>query len=244
MKCILVIDDSRTSAFMAQSVFQRRGAQVLMAMDGHTGIQMARTHHPDIILLDYVLPDMKGDEVCRILKQDALTAPIPILVVTVYGKEEALQACRDAGAEDILLKPYSNEVLISRVSDLLRLPSRQFLRILVRMESRNEAKKGLIFATSENLSIGGIYLRTTHRMGEGEKIKMQFYLPRNTVPIIVEGEILRVEIRPDIRGYGFGIRFTKLSHQDKTRIENFIQERQNLTPMPSHPSPSLNKDKE
>ena len=228
MKCVLVIDDSRASAFMAQTIFRRRGAQVLLAMDGRTGIQMARTQHPDIILLDYVLPDMRGDEVCRILKNDPVTAEIPILIVTVYSKEGVAESCREAGAEDILFKPYTNEELVNRVSQLLQLPHRQYVRILVRMETTTTTPRGVMFGTSENLSEGGIYVRTTHRLQEGEKVRLRFYLPKDSQPLTVEGEIVRTEFRPDVRGYGYGIKFTRLSAPDLRRLKRFINDRMEL----------------
>ena len=237
MKCVLVIDDSRAAAFMAQAVFRRKGARVLMALDGKTGIQMARLNRPDVILLDYYLPDMDGADVARELKTTPETAAIPILVVTAYREKEIEERCREVGVDDILYKPYTNDELIERVSRLLKLPYRQHIRVLVRLEVETEVGSNIVFGTSENISESGIYLYTSHRFQMNDEVKLRFFLPRDRDPIVTRAVIRRTEIRPEYRGYGYGMEFVDLKDTDKRRIHAFIEARKDLIREPLETPP-------
>lgn len=134
---ILVVDDNRSLVRVTQRLLLREGYQVLTAFDGLEGLQKAREYRPDLIILDVVMPKMDGYEVCQRLREDADTADIPVLMLTVRGDiddpsldEEGMglrvaerSGAFDAGALDFLTKPVTAQELLARIKPLLWLGS-------------------------------------------------------------------------------------------------------------------------
>jgi len=120
MKRILVIDDLPENVFMLQDRLEHEGYEVLTAYDGYSGIQKAQAELPDLILLDIMMPDINGIEVCKTLVQDANTSDIPIILVTAKTGAEDTKDGLDAGAFDYIKKPFNKIELLARVRSALK----------------------------------------------------------------------------------------------------------------------------
>src|SRR3972149_309448 len=121
MKRILVIDDLPENVFMLQGRLENEGYEVVTAYDGKTGIAKATNDMPDLILLDVMMPEMTGIEVCKILKQDPGTADIPIIIVTAKSGADDAKEGLDAGALDYIKKPFEKVEMLARINSALRL---------------------------------------------------------------------------------------------------------------------------
>jgi two-component system cell cycle response regulator len=121
MKKILVIDDLPENVFMLQDRLEHEGYEVLTAYDGFTGIDKAKNVLPDLILLDVMMPDITGFEVCHILVNDPLTKDIPIILVTAKSGAEDTKEGLEAGAFDYIKKPFNRIELLARVNSALKL---------------------------------------------------------------------------------------------------------------------------
>ena len=121
MAQILIIDDSRLIVHVAKDFLTRNGHEVLSAQDGPQGLELAKSNLPDLILLDLVLPQMDGYEVCKKLKQDETTSIIPVIMLT--SKSESGDKVRglQIGAVDYVTKPFDEAELLARVNIHLRL---------------------------------------------------------------------------------------------------------------------------
>lgn len=86
---VLIIDDMRENRLLLSSQLRLDGHHILEASGGQDGIAMAREHDPDLILLDVMMPDINGFEVCKILKEDLTTHLIPIIMITALSKVES-----------------------------------------------------------------------------------------------------------------------------------------------------------
>ena len=118
---ILVVDDIDANVRLLRAKLEAEYYEVLAACDGPSGLAMAQSERPDIILLDVMMPGMDGYEVCRRLKADPTTEHIPVVMVTALdGRRERL-AGLDAGADDFLNKPIDDVTLFARVRSLARL---------------------------------------------------------------------------------------------------------------------------
>lgn len=117
---ILLVEDSKSQAETAKDFLEKNGYEVILAEDGKTAIKAVKTSPVDIILLDLVLPDMSGNEVCRWLKLSENTKGIPIIMLTVKGEVTDKVAGLEAGADDYLPKPYNNVELNARIYATLR----------------------------------------------------------------------------------------------------------------------------
>jgi len=114
---VLVVEDEPTLVETLAYNLSRQDYQVLTAMDGRTAIDMAREKHPDLIVLDLMLPSLDGVEVCRILRQEM---SVPILMLTARDEEVDKVVGLEVGADDYMTKPFSMRELMARVKALLR----------------------------------------------------------------------------------------------------------------------------
>lgn len=117
---ILVVEDEPDLQELIRFNLDREGYRVGCTASGREALQMIRESEPDLIVLDIILPEMDGREVCRILKADAKTKQIPIIMVTAMGEDTDIVAGLAIGADDYLPKPFSPKVLIARIRALLR----------------------------------------------------------------------------------------------------------------------------
>lgn len=118
---VLIIDDSPENRLLLSSQLGMEGYEILQARDGHEGVAMARKHDPDIILLDVMMPDINGFEVCRLLKTDEQTHLIPVIMVTALRDIKHRITGIEAGADEFLSRPHNREELLVRVRTLIRL---------------------------------------------------------------------------------------------------------------------------
>ena len=121
MKRILVIDDLPENVFMLQDRLEHEGFEVLTAYDGYTGINKAKNELPDLVLLDVMMPDITGLEVCKILVSEPTTKDIPIILVTAKSGAEDTKEGLEAGAFDYIKKPFNRVELLARVKSALKL---------------------------------------------------------------------------------------------------------------------------
>ena len=118
---VLVIDDSFENRLLLSSQLKMEGYKILQANGGIEGIEIAQTHDPDIILLDVMMPDMNGFEVCQHLKDHKRTNLIPIIMVTALREVQYRIEGIEAGADEFLSRPHVREELLVRVRTLIQL---------------------------------------------------------------------------------------------------------------------------
>jgi two-component system OmpR family response regulator len=117
LKSVLVVEDEPTLVATLRYNLEREGHRVLTAADGEAGLSLARSQHPDLVLLDLMLPGMSGLELCRILRREST---VPILMLTARAEETDKVVGLELGADDYVTKPFSMRELIARVGALLR----------------------------------------------------------------------------------------------------------------------------
>lgn len=111
---ILIVDDEPTNIDVLRAILQD-DYRLKVAVKGEKALQIARASPPDLILLDVMMPEMDGYEVCRQLQADAATAAIPVIFVTGHTEAEELEKCRQAGGRDTVSKPIDPADLKQRI---------------------------------------------------------------------------------------------------------------------------------
>jgi len=119
---ILVVDDNAQNARLLDAMLTPRGYAVVVAGSGSEGLEKVHSAQPDLVLLDILMPDINGYEVCRRLREDAATRLLPVIMVTSSGDQEKVMAI-EAGADDFIARPFNQMELFSRVRSLLRIKS-------------------------------------------------------------------------------------------------------------------------
>lgn len=116
-KTVLVVDDEKNIIDVVKSYLEHSGFKALTALNGRSAIEMHEKQHPDIILLDLMLPDIMGEEVCRTIRK---TSRVPIIMLTAKVEEESVLRGLNIGADDYVTKPFSPSQLIARINAVLR----------------------------------------------------------------------------------------------------------------------------
>jgi DNA-binding response OmpR family regulator len=119
---ILVVEDDGDLAELLCFNLKQAGFATRIAGDGAEALKQARSHLPDLILLDLMLPELDGFAVCEILRRDPATASIPIVMLTAVSSQLARLAGLEAGANDFVTKPFSLRDLMARIQALMSPP--------------------------------------------------------------------------------------------------------------------------
>lgn len=175
---LLIIDDDPGLLTLLKMGLEQHGFRVLTAQSGKEGLRMAYEHHPDLILLDILMPGMDGWEVCQRLRY---ISDIPILILTAVDKTENVVRGLSLGADDYVVKPCTFEELRARIQALLR------------RARQNLNHEGTVFDDG-NLRID-LVNETVHRRGEPVPLtpteaRLLFYLVSNAGRVISHKELL------------------------------------------------------
>lgn len=117
---VLVVEDERDILDVVEFNLRQAGYDVLKAQDGLEGLRLAQEKHPDLLVLDLLLPGLDGKEVCRRLKRGEVTSALPVLMLTALASETDRVIGFEIGADDYLTKPFSPRELVLRVGAILR----------------------------------------------------------------------------------------------------------------------------
>ncbi len=118
---ILVVDDNQQNLELLQAYLEDVECTTISAHDGLEALDIVKKNHPDLILLDVMMPKMSGFEVCKRIKNDPATTDIPIIMVTALTEFGDIERGIDSGTDDFLSKPVNKLELLTRIKTMLKL---------------------------------------------------------------------------------------------------------------------------
>lgn len=139
---ILVVDDVPVNIQLLDTYLTSEGYEVISANNGQEAVDKVKTEFPDLVLLDVMMPVLDGFEVCKVLKSDAVTKFIPVIMVTALNEIKDKVKGIDSGADDFLSKPFNKLELLARVRSLLRIKDLND-QLQEKVEELEEAKEQL-----------------------------------------------------------------------------------------------------
>ncbi len=131
---VLLVDDTPANLKLLRQALEPEGYNILIAPSGEAALKLARSAHPDLILLDVQMPGLDGFETCRLLKQDPATQDIPVIFVTARAETESVVEGFRAGGIDYIVKPFQSEEVLARVRTHLKID-----RLTRHLETSNRA---------------------------------------------------------------------------------------------------------
>jgi two-component system cell cycle response regulator DivK len=120
MPKILLVEDNEMNRDMLSRRLQRKGYEVVLALDGQSGVEMSQTQAPDLVLMDMSLPVLDGWEATRRLKADTATRHIPVIALTAHAMSSDREKAIEAGCDDYDTKPVELTRLLAKIDALLR----------------------------------------------------------------------------------------------------------------------------
>lgn len=158
---ILIVDDETVIRKVVEHHLVQEGYQVIAAADGGSALDLVRTHKPDLVILDILLPDIDGIEICREIRKESIT---PIIFLTAKNDSSDIVLGLGVGGDDYIVKPFNPKELIARVKANLR---RSFLQKAVGQQSARDgilAYSGLeINLPSRTVLVGGSPVALTNK---------------------------------------------------------------------------------
>jgi two-component system, NtrC family, sensor kinase len=163
---ILVIDDNPTNLQVLYKALSDRGYDVLVEMDGKSGVELVKNSPPDLILLDVMMPGIDGFETCRRLQADPLTKEIPVIFMTALSDTVDKVKGLSLGAVDYISKPFQQEEVLARIKVHLRLRrlTLQLAEQNQQLEERVEKRTAKLYETIEELKQTQLHLVQSEKM--------------------------------------------------------------------------------
>jgi two-component system phosphate regulon response regulator PhoB len=117
---VFIAEDETSIVTLLKYNLEKEGHKVSYSENGEDALKQIKDKHPDLILMDWMLPDLSGVEICKNLKKDKKYNDIPVIMLTAKGEEEDKLRAFDTGADDYVTKPFSQKELSARIKSLLR----------------------------------------------------------------------------------------------------------------------------
>jgi DNA-binding response OmpR family regulator len=121
---ILVVDDNEKNVELLEAVLLAAGFEVLKTYDGKQAIEIVGKERPDLLLLDIMMPQLDGFQVCEILRKDPRNAGLPIIMATAKDKESDIVQALERGADDYIVKPIDKKEVLRKIGDMLEKASK------------------------------------------------------------------------------------------------------------------------
>lgn len=229
-KKVLLVDDVHLILELEKAFLKGLPVDILVAHNGAEALDLAKSHHPDLIYLDLNMPIMDGPACCQALKADPSTKGIPVIMVTTAGREEDELLCRSSGCDDYISKPINNKIFLEKGRKLLADFERRRRRFSysadVEFLENGEPRYGLI----ADISKGGLFMAIPHDAMPDDPIDLAFALPHEGTNVIVaaRGQVAwenRTQnlLKPAYPA-GVGVEFTDIDPAIVMMIEKLLDE--------------------
>ncbi|NJD55745.1 MAG: response regulator [Nitrospirae bacterium] len=220
-KKILIADSLNNALERERSILSRASFEVFTTLSGTEALSIHRNRHVDLIIASLELADMGGDALCSLIRQDKELKGVSIILTCDNNPACAARAA-GCGANAYITKPFHSEQLSEKVTALLTIPRRQSYRVLMKASVMGTDANESFYCSTRDISLSGLMIEAERPLKKGQVLTVSFVLPGHG-QITAEGEIVRIDSRGTVPGYG--IHFRYLPHKQRQAIEAFIAAR-------------------
>ncbi len=219
MPKIMLVDDVDLFLQLERSYLEGCGYDLVTASSGEETLQRLERIVPDVLLLDYYMPGINGDDVCRAIRNNPRWEKLPILMVTAAGKANEIKSCIDAGCDDYITKPVNKNELQEKIERLLgQIKRRTSERVEVKIPVQVQHGDHLNVARAEDISTNGIYLKSPTELKENSVISLKLEG--------VEGDLVSLygKVKRTDKGQNkkYGVYFIYPDQQSKDKLDQLV----------------------
>jgi uncharacterized protein (TIGR02266 family) len=228
---ILLVDDVELFLELEKTFFSRMNTvETLLARSGKQALEAIRRDRPQLVYMDLYMPDMDGDQCCRMVKSDPELAKTPIVMVTGGGKEEDFERCWQAGCDDIIVKPINPNQFMAM--------AKKYLNVALRAAPRYADRLTVSYSTSDNseqsltnytvnISTGGVFLETASPLPVDTKLRLEIQLPGQASPLRTTARVAwvndaQLDMRPNLPK-AMGLQFLEITLKDLHLLREHLQ---------------------
>ncbi len=220
MSKILLVDDVDLFLELERSYLEGCDYDLVTASSGEETLKRLDKIAPDVLLLDYYMPGINGDEVCRSIRKNPRWRNLPILIVTAAGKPEEVKSCLEAGCDDYITKPVNKQELCEKVQRLLgKIRSRVAERVAVKIPVQLQAGGRRYVVSAEDLSSNGVYLKLPTPLVEDTTVEMKLETPEGKL-LSLYGKIKRTSKKAE---EGCGVYFICPDKKSKKLLDRLVR---------------------
>jgi CheY-like chemotaxis protein len=229
-KNILIVDDNKFFLQQQIACLDKERFEIQTAASGKEALAKIRSTPPDLILLDQIMEDMMGPDICRTLKADPATEHIPIIIISSGERENARLETSKAGCDGIIFKPIRRNQLLGLVEEYLGVAFRKWDRALVNIPCQTICDGLLKEGTIHSLSGGGAFIEESILLLRGDTCQIRFSLPGQGREVIVREAMVvwlgQHDIGESGQKHGVGFKFLTISPEDQEAIDNYVAAKQ------------------
>jgi uncharacterized protein (TIGR02266 family) len=229
---ILLVDDVELFLELEKTFFiSMDRVETIVARSGKQALETIRREQPQLVYMDLYMPDMDGDQCCRMVKTDPELSKTFIVMVTGGGKEEDFERCWQAGCDDIIVKPINPNQFMAM--------AKKYMKVALRTAPRYADRLTVSYSTSDNsqqsltnytvnISTGGVFLETAAPLPVDTRLHLEIQLPGRDRPLLTTARVAwtnneRLEMRPNMPK-GMGLQFLEITLKDLHLLREHLQE--------------------
>ncbi len=221
MPKILLVDDVDLFLELERSYLEGLGYDLITASSGEETLARIERVEPDILLLDFYMPGIDGDEVCAILRKNPRWENLPVIMVTAAGKPDEIQRCLASGCDDYITKPVNKQELREKVSRLLGQVHRRTVdRVPLDMPVQLKGDGQQHQARTRDISHNGLYLKTESELAENSPVELALELAEGKT-LQLFGKVKRVDREGDS---GLGVYLVNPDSNGRKEIDSLVRD--------------------
>jgi CheY-like chemotaxis protein len=225
-KNILIVDDNEFFIKQQIACLDKERFEIQTATSGKEALAKIRSTPPDLVLLDQIMEDMMGPDICRILKADPATKHIPIIIVSSGDRETSRLETTKAGCDGIIFKPIRRNQLLGLVEEYLGVAFRKWDRALVTVPCQTIYEELVKEGTIHSLSGGGAFIEDGLLLFRGDTCQIKLSLPGHGKEITIREAMVvwlgQHETGESGQKTGAGFKFLTISQDDQDAIDNYV----------------------
>jgi CheY-like chemotaxis protein len=221
MKNIIIAKSVLPVVEKSGTLFGRGGVKLHPADSSEQVLDLHRRIKADLIITEFSLPVMNGAQLCSSIRAEPGLKYVSIIIVCEDSKVFQA-ACRDAGANAVVAKPVDPFDLFSKVAELIIIPQRKDMRVLLRVSVEGKDEASPFFATSYNISVSGMLLEAKREVKAGDALKCVFNIAHTEIN--ANCVVMRVD-RTEAGRFRYGVKFQNLAARSFVIIEQYVKSR-------------------